>query len=127
MSRQIDCLDSSKVFFFFFIKYIINIQYVTIFYFSVYILLHSYAHNTRIMALPVGDKPPTFHSLIGKVRKRNMIDFGYPNGTMVGVSFQFDRRFLGNFVGETCPGNYIASAPNVDGLIGISYITEIGD
>jgi len=84
----------------------------------------------RIMTLPVSDKPPTFHALTVSnnisVRKRNMIDFGQLNGT-VGVSFQFDRRLLGHFVGETCRGNYVASAPDVDGSIGTAYITKIED
>lgn len=93
--------------------------------FSLYTLLYFYARN--IIILPVGDKTPTFHTLVRETGKRNMIDFGHPNGTMIGVSFQFDRRFLGNFVGETCQGNCIASTPDVDGSIGISYITEIGD
>lgn len=96
-------------------------------YFSVYMLLRFYAH---FITLPVGDKSPTFHALIISnnisVRKRNVIDFGQLNGT-VGVSFQFDRRFLSDFVGETCRGNYIASAPDVDGSIGIAYITKIED
>lgn len=86
--------------------------------------------RARIMALPVSDKPPTFHALIVSnnisVRKRNVIDFGQPNGT-IGVSFQLDRRFLGDFVGETRRGNYVASAPDVDGSIGIAYITKIED
>lgn len=107
--------------------HITDIWCIATLHFSVHILLHFYAH---IITLPVGDKSPTFHPLIVSnnisVRKRNMIDFGQPNGT-VGVSFQFDRRFLGNFVGETRRGNYAASAPDVDGSIGIAYITEIED
>lgn len=73
----------------------------------------------------MGEKRYRVYDLV-KGRKRDMIDFGYRDGT-VGVSFRFDRRSSADFVGEFRRGNCVAAASDVDGSIGIAGITEIGD
>lgn len=87
-----------------------------------------FAHTHEItspVSVPVRDETPTLRGSNVKTGKRNVIDFGQSNGT-VGVSFQFDRRFLGYVECEIRGGNCVASTPDVDGSVEIAYVAKIG-